>query len=521
MSGDPLIVFDRATIERTGGPAVLRDLSWTLRDGETWAVVGTMGSGKSTFLEAIRGKHRIAEGSAAWPWLETLRRSGRAIVFPAEIMRSVSFKEESRLFSYSGHYYQQRFEFADAEEPLSLEGFLRAGSNATDDEVGEIAERLGLAKLRELSFIKLSNGQARRARIARALLAQPELLLLDDPYVGLDIAGRAELDAFLGELVRAGQRLIIAAGEDAVPQWVTNVLNLGTLDPSRKLMSYPLTRWGEGRIERSEKRGEGLEKQSNPLSPSRNGTTLSPAGEGVENQSSLTLPAPKDSEPIIELRNVSVTHGGKPILSNVSWTVHRGERWALTGPNGAGKTTLLSLICGDHPQAYANDVRLFDRRRGTGESIWEVKSKIGLVSPELHLYFPGSLTAFEVAVTGFYDVMTFRRATEEQTSAVNELFAALGIAELAEKRFRRLSTGQQRLILLARAAVKRPPLLVLDEPFQGFDAATVQRMRAWLDAEVSLDQTMIFVSHRPEELPGTITHQLSLADGRVNGGYTF
>jgi molybdate transport system ATP-binding protein len=391
-------------------------------------------------------------------------------VFPAEVMRMVSFKEESRLFSYTGHYYQQRFEFADAEEPLSLEGFLRSGSDATDDEVAAVSKRLGLKGLLPLSFMKLSNGQTRRARIARALLAHPKLLLLDDPFVGLDAAGRVELDRFLKELVDGGQHLILACDEDAVPSWVTNVFRLGA--PS--------------------KRGDGVARPTGERRPPAFGT-----------------------EPVIELRNVSVAHGGKPILSNVNWTVRTGERWALTGANGAGKTTLLSLVCGDHPQAYANDIRLFGKRRGSGESVWDVKKKLGLVSPELHLYFPGSLTAFEVAVTGFYDVLTFREATEEQAARVRELFADFGLEPVAKTGFRRLSTGQQRLILLARALVKRPPLLVLDEPFQGFDAATVERMRAWLDRELRDDQTLIFVSHRPEELPETITQHLRIEGGRV------
>jgi molybdate transport system ATP-binding protein len=471
MPAEPLIVFDRATIARPGGPPVLHDITWTLRDGETWAVAGPMGCGKSTFLDAVRGRHRIASGHAEWPWLETLRRQGQAVVFPAEVMRMVSFKEESRLFSYAGHYYQQRFEFADAEEPLSLEGFLRSGSDATDEQVAAISKRLGLSELLPLSFMKLSNGQTRRARIARALLAHPKLLLLDDPFVGLDLAGRGELDRFLKELVDGGQHLILACGEDAVPAWVTNVLQLGL----------------------TQKRGDGV--------------ALSAGGR---------RPPAFATEPIIELRNVSVVHGGKPILANVNWTVNRGERWALTGANGAGKTTLLSLVCGDHPQAYANDIKLFGRKRGSGESVWDVKKKLGLVSPELHLYFPGSLTAFEVAVTGFYDVLTFREATGEQANQVRELFADFGLESVAKTGFRRLSTGQQRLVLLARALVKRPPLLVLDEPFQGFDAATVGRMRAWLDRELRDDQTLIFVSHRPEDFPETITHRLRIDGGRVD-----
>src|SRR5207237_7196173 len=179
-------------------------------------------------------------------------------------------------------------------------------------------------------------------------------------------------------------------------------------------------------------------------------------------------------EPIVELRNVTVAYGGRPALQDVSWTVRAGERWAVVGPNGSGKTTLLSLVCGDHPQAYASDVRLFGRRRGSGESIWDVKRSVGLVSSELHMYYSEPLTAAEVAATGFHDVLVFRRPKPEQAAAVRDLFEQFGIAPLEGRRFDRLSTGEQRLVLLIPALVKMPPLLILDEPFQALDRPTME-----------------------------------------------
>jgi molybdate transport system ATP-binding protein len=190
--------------------------------------------------------------------------------------------------------------------------------------------------------------------------------------------------------------------------------------------------------------------------------------------------------------------------------VRAGERWAVLGPNGSGKTTLLSLICGDHPQAYSNDVRLFGRRRGSGESIWEVKRRIGLVSPELHLYYSEPLTAAQAAATGFYDVRAYRPATPDQVSAVREMFDHFGIAALAERPFGRLSTGEQRLILLVRALVKKPPILILDEPFQGLDTAAIRRAQDWLDGRLRPEQALVFVSHHAEEIPRTVSQCLYL-----------
>lgn len=208
-------------------------------------------------------------------------------------------------------------------------------------------------------------------------------------------------------------------------------------------------------------------------------------------------------------------YGDVTALDGVGLQVRAGSVVGLVGPNGSGKTTLLSLLCGDHPQAYANDIRLFGRRRGTGESIWDVKRNVGLVSPEFHLYFPASLPAGRAAATGFFDTVADHPTTPEQDARVRQLFAEVGITHLAGRPFRQLSTGEQRLVLLVRAVVKRPPLLILDEPFQGLDESTAARIRNWLDAGFGPDQAVLFVTHDPAELPPSVTHTLRLDGGRV------
>ena len=485
----PLIELDRVTVARPGGRVVLRDLSWTVREGEAWAVVGPVGSGKTTLAETLTGRLHAASGEARWPLLERLRASGRTVAYPSEVVRHLTFKEESRLFSYAGHYYQQRFEFADADEPLTLEQFLRAGTAATDAEVHDAARKLGVEGRLALSFIKLSNGQTRRARIARALLTHPELLVLDDPFLGLDADGRGRVSELLGELVKGGLRMVLICRPEMVPGWATGALELGPGGP----------------VPESVPRAD----QSPPVAT---GGLSAPRAAQSPPVATGGLCAP----PVIELRDVSVAHGGRAILAHVTWTVRAGERWAVVGPNGSGKTTLLSLLCGDHPQAYSNDVRLFGRRRGTGESVWDVKRNVGLVSPELHLYFTPPLTACRAAATGFFDVLTDRPTTPEQDAAVRGLFERFGITRLTDRPFLRLSTGEQRLVLLVRALVKRPPLVILDEPFQGLDAATVDRIRGWLDAHLGDDQTLLFVSHHPDEMPRTVTRHLRLCDGRAD-----
>ena len=486
---DPLVFLDNATIIRPGGEVGLRGLNWTAREGETWAVVGPVGAGKTTLAEVLVGRHRLESGTMGWPLLDRLRAAGRAIAWPADVIRRVSFKEDSWLFSYARHYYQQRFNFIEAHEDLTLDAFLRAGTAAGEEAIAAAAGQLGLESLRPLSLIKLSNGETRRARIARALLARPEWLILDEPFVGVDVAGRSEIAALLGDLVRTGMRILLITRPETIPAWVTHVLELDRLT----------IRW-QGRS-RDFRLRESDCRLEDPIAPSSD--RLSDDGNGEEGAA------------LVELRNVRVAYDDRGILEDVSWTVRAGERWAVLGPNGCGKTTLLSLLCGDHPQAYSNDIRLFGRTRGSGESIWDIKRNVGLVSPELHLYFSEPLTAGQTAATGFFDVLAFRRTTPAQDAAVRTLFDHFGIAALAERPFARLSTGEQRLVLLVRALVKQPPLLILDEPFQALDGALVRRARAWLDRRLRPEQALIFVSHHAEEIPQTVNRRLRLAGGRV------
>ena len=472
--------LDRATVVRPTGETVFRDLSWEVRSDQTWAIVGPVGSGKTALTDVVLGRLRVTTGSEEWPLLDRVRAAGRTATFPSDVIGRVAFKEESRLFSYGRHYYQQRFNFIEPDDDLTLDQYLRAGTSAPDENLRTVTTRLRIEHLRPLSLIKLSNGQTRRARIAKALLSHPELLILDEPFIGLDADGRREVAAMLDQLRSEGVGLVLITHADTIPEWVTDVLQL---DASRVTFRGPRGVFAPG---------GGPPQAADPV-----------AGHGT------------GTEPVIELRDVTVTHGGKSILDHVTWTVRAGERWAVLGPNGAGKTTLLSLICGDHPQAYSNDVSVFGRRRGTGESIWDVKRKVGLVSPEMHLYFSEPLTADRAAATGFFDILVPRPTTPDQDATVRGLFGFFAVADLAGRPFARLSTGQQRIVLLIRALVKDPPLLILDEPFQVLDARTVEKARAWIDDRLAADRTVLFVTHREEELPRTVTRKLRLRDGRV------
>jgi molybdate transport system ATP-binding protein len=483
-AGRELLFFlENATAVRQGGEVALRRLNWTVREGETWAVVGPVASGKTSLARVLLGLCRLDAGAIGWPLLDRLRASGRACAWPTDVIRYVGFKEESWLFSYRRHYYQQRFNFTEPHVDLTLGAFLKAGNPADDDLLARVARQWGIETLLAQSFIQLSHGEMRRARIARALWSRPEWLILDEPFMGLDVTGQARLAAVLADGVRRGTRFLLLTRADTIPEWVTHVMELDRLT----------VRW-QGR------RAEFLARRS-------------PEAEEPDGAPARALPCP--AAPIVEMRGVNVRYGDRRILQDVSWTVRAGERWAVLGPNGSGKTTLLSLVCADHPQAYSNDIRLFGRQRGTGESIWDIKRHIGLVSPELHLYFSEPPSAAQTAATGFFDVVSRRPTTPEQDRKVMTLFEEFGITGLAGRPFAHLSTGEQRLVLLVRALVKDPPLVVLDEPFQGLDERLMRKARHWLEERLRPEQTLIFVSHYPKEIPQTVRSFLHLDAGRI------
>jgi molybdate transport system ATP-binding protein len=173
-------------------------------------------------------------------------------------------------------------------------------------------------------------------------------------------------------------------------------------------------------------------------------------------------------------------------------------------------------VCGDNPQAFANRISLFDRPRGSGESIWDIKKMIGFVSPELHHYFETGSRAGQVVASGLFDTIgLFRKPNPVQTDMVNRWMEATGIAHLAERPFANLSDGEQRLVLLTRALVKQPPMLVLDEPCQGLDEAETLRFNALVDRLCRrLGKTLLYVTHHPEDIPSCVTRRMTLSPGR-------
>jgi molybdate transport system ATP-binding protein len=368
--------------------------------------------------------------------------------------------------------------------------------------------RLQIAAFLDRTLLSLSNGERQRVDLARALCHPLRLLILDDPFAGLDARMRECFRRLLAGLMRGPLRvLLITPRLEDLPPEVTHLL---WVDRCRVVAA-------------GNRREILLTGPSKPLLaprlPSRTGSTALRPGRAGPPRAAAVGPGPTPASEasggaeLVRLRKVTVRYGRSTILEGVNWTIRAGESWALLGQNGAGKTALLSLIDGDHPQAYANDIVVFGRRRGQGESIWEIKRRIGAVSPELHLHFDDAITCFDAVASGFHETVgLFHRPSPRQRALARRWLARFGLARFARSPLFALSAGLQRMVLLARALVKGPRLLLLDEPCQGLDAAHRRRFVDAVDALVrSGTVTAIYVTHRQDEIPPSIKRVLRLA----------
>jgi len=481
-----LLELKKVSITR-GNLALLDNISLTLYRDQQWAIVGTSGSGKTTLAQAIMGLAYYQGEIIHYP-------DASNNIKPVFVEQQHHFKNLSNTNEF---YYQQRFNAADADNSINVEEAL----NEYKDERRWI-ETLRLVPLLKEPLIQLSNGENKRLQLAKALMTSPTLLILDNPFTGLDKEGRNTLNIILNDVCAKGIHLLLITSPTELPDAITHVaiLENGRLVSSGKKEN---TRHDPAASPQapSEKTGAWFFKE-----------TTAPLLDNVINASFTEAAAFTDA---VHMRNVTIRYAGKTILHQINWRVRKGECWRIAGPNGAGKSTLLSLITGDNPQAYANEVWLFDKRRGSGESIWDIKKKIGYISPELHLHFDRSSTCFEVIASGLFDTVgLFRILSEEQEKSVSAWIRVMQLERFSQKPLSLLSTGQQRMALLARALVKNPPVLVLDEPCQGLDEQQIDFIKLLIDRlHKRSGTTLIYVSHYDHELPSCINKSLSLDRG--------
>lgn len=478
----PLLQIRNLTF-KLPGKTVLDNVSFSVMEGQVLAIVGPSGSGKTTLLNIIAGKHF----SNAIIEFNTKGNEKPKIV---TISQQHYFKNLSNTASF---YYQQRFNSADSEDTLTVnEALLVMG--ATQQMIDETTELLGMAHVQNTRLIQLSNGEHKRFQLATAILQNAEWLLLDNAYTGLDVVARKLLDQIIRKLISKGIKIIMVAAVTDVPDVVTHIAILEN-----------------GQLYEPINKKEFNNSSAITTAMHNNGWQVS-AFASVE-------PAYDYADFAFAIRMVgtSVVYNNRKILDNINWEVKKGECWNVSGHNGSGKSTLLSLVNGDNPQAFANEIYLFDRKKGSGESIWDIKQKIGYVSPELHHYFDATAICYEVVASGLFDTIgLFRKLNAKQKAIVDQWVGLLKIDAFAKRLFKQLSNGEQRLVLLARALVKNPPLLILDEPCQGLDREAAKHFIGLInDICVHMKKTMIYVSHYQEEIPPCVTRTLQLTEGKI------
>jgi len=497
-----LISLQNAFIRRYD-TVILSELDFQILPGEQWAIVGENGSGKTTLLEVLAGKWPVWRGKLAHSYGNVLLSKVAELV-PSDY----SF---NRIVASAAQYYQQRFHSFEAEIAPTVRDVLTnqlkpvgtvdehsvqlPESTISEEDLLKTARLLSIEHLLDRPFVTLSNGETRRMMLTRSLLKKPKLLLLDNPFAGLDVHSRDVLREALKQLKDEGILVILVTSSIEIPESVTNVLELK-----------------EGKIV-----GVTSGSSSPEFTPQTNLSTNLTAEHRPLQDDKAAQAVHQDFELAVNLRNINVTYGSKKVLINVDWKIKKGEKWALVGPNGSGKSTLLSILTADNPQRFANDYDLFDVKRG-GASMWDVKSKIGHVSPELHLYFPQETTVFKAIASGFFDAtgVYFRKLTEHLFPRPQVLSLWINVHTFVEKPFKNISKGQQRLVLLARALVKNPPLLILDEPCQGLDFAAVEHFKEVVDVICDTpERTLIYVSHYTHEIPSCVTQTLRLEEGKV------
>lgn len=485
MENTEIVVNIKDVVTRLPELRFNRPLNWEIREGQQWAVIGPNGAGKTLIADVMQRKFAFKEGDVVFGY------EGKV----SEQVKSIAFKDIYSLADCRNSYYQQRWHSTETDEMPTIEDVLKEYAGTT--ELQTILHLFGIEELLPKRLVFLSSGELRKFLIVRTLLSRPRILILDNPFIGLDASSRELLINMLQQMTRLKgvQVVLLLSNPGDIPEMVTDVL------PVCDRVCLP-----------SQSREQFLNDTAliAELFPSE-GCGFTTEVEAVQ------LPfdenkVPSLHEVTLRMERVSIKYGSRTILKELDWEVRNGEKWALFGPNGAGKSTLLSLVYADNPQSYANTLYLFDRKRGSGESIWEIKKRIGYVSPEMHLYYMENVPTRNIVGSGFFDsIGLYRKCNEEQESIALAWMRIFGIEGLKERSFLTLSSGEQRLALLARAFVKDPDLIILDEPLHGLDISNKKKVAHIIELFCSRPgKTLIYVTHYPHELPACVDKRFEL-----------
>ncbi len=444
--------------------------------------VGANGSGKSALAAAIAGQGELRSGevnlNGTFEWVSVEQQKA--------IIDAERKKDSADILDV-------------IPTPTSVDSLLRDGMGHWDAGLfAHLCDLFALEPLLSRPFRALSTGETKKVLLTKAMLAKPALLILDEPYDGLDKDTCLRLKALLEQLSITTTLLLVVNRLNEIPTCTLQVvgMQLGSVAWQHQMATDYQQELAQIR----------------QLLHLQQGQLHLPAPD-----SDKFAPKPLDGmAPLVRMRKARVAYSDTVIFDDLNWEVLPGQHWQISGPNGSGKTCLLNLITGDHPQCYANDIFVFGFQRGHGESIWQIKQYIGYVSNGLHLEYRVNCSVLHVLLSGFYDsIGLYQQPTRVQLSLAKEWLEVIGLTGAEDIPFQRLSHGDQRLVLIARAMVKHPSILILDEPCNGLDEINRSKVLALVELLASQKITSIlYVSHHQEDVLPCIDHQLQMADYR-------
>lgn len=477
MKKTPIINFDHCSIGSHGN-MLLRDFSWQVNTGETWIITGLNGSGKSALIAALCGQLEVflPNGTICDSFNQYHGKTG-----------VLSFDRQMTMVFDEWRNDDSDFVEGGVDAGTTVRRFILR--QTIDQNIIAnfhlLSEELEIRHLLERGIKYLSTGEIRKILLCRELISNPDLLVLDEFMEGLDTATRQVLNNQITAMIDRGspQLILVSDRYAGFPEKADHVL---CLEDCR--LSFAGTR-NEFEVSDSFRRLYTLRAPAIPL------PTL---------EMTLTASSTFSTELLLDMKQVNVSWDGRMILENFNWQLPAGKHTLIRGPNGCGKTTLLKLITGDNPQVFANDITVLGLKRGNGESIWDIKAGIGYVSYQLHLdyLYHGHASLEETLLSGFHDsIGLYTQTGSSEIGPMNHWLSIMGLSEKRKVNFASLSWGEQRAALIARAAIKNPPILILDEPCHGLDS--IHRHRV-LEVAEHIGRigtsTLIHVTHDPTEV---------------------
>ncbi|MFT5110827.1 MAG: molybdate transport system ATP-binding protein [Parasphingorhabdus sp.] len=452
----------------------VHDINWSIKQGQHWALCGGNGSGKSALSAVLHGQGEILQGTIAG--------------VPSKVA-VVSFEAQAGLIEA-----ERKKDDADLLDVISEGTPVLDLLNETCDNLKlqqALIEAFNFRPLLQQGFRKLSSGETRKLMLIRALTQDSEMLVLDEPFEGLDTESYEYLQQLLGDLSQSRQIILVLNRFDEIPQFASHIAYLD-----------------DGRIVHQVACSDTAAVENLSQLMHLKTTDLSIPVADPANR----VPALDAVNPLVRMRDLRIAYGETIIFSGLNWCIEAGQHWQVSGPNGSGKTCLLNLITGDHPQCYVNDIFVFGMQRGSGESIWEIKQYLGYVSSALQWEYNVSVSVRNAIISGFYDsIGIYQKYTEIQADIADQWLKLLGMHDRANQPFSQLSFGDQRLVLIARAMVKHPSLLILDEPCLGLDDLNRQLVLALIERICTgSETTVLYVNHRIKDSVSGIQNHLEM-----------